>query len=54
MTLTLIFWILMLLWLVSLGAEHFGGPPWAGRVGSIFLFLLFLTLGWAVFGAPIK
>lgn len=54
MTLSLIFWILMLLWLVAYGAEHFGGPPWSGRVGSVLLFLLFLALGWAVFGAPIR
>ena len=55
MTLALLFWICMLLWLVA-------GVPWpairAGdwrpAAGSLLLFILFLCVGWHCFGAPIK
>ena len=56
MTFGLVFWILMLLWLVF---EFWGfySPPadarWRGWGSSFFLFILFLLLGWKVFGAPI-
>ncbi len=49
MTLTLLFWILMLLW-VGWDAS----TPWPARFPNILLFIIILTLGWAVFGAPIK
>lgn len=58
MSLQLCFWILMLLWAVY--AVFFGYPRTAaeGRLGyvagSLFGFLLFLILGWKVFGAPIN
>ena len=54
MTLALAFWILMLLWLAvgSVGAYHAGGT-WQGWSGHLLPFLLFLLLGWHVFGAPI-
>lgn len=56
MSLMLIFWILMLLWLVYGAAYYWGsvpGPygPWGH---GLFLFILLLILGWAVFGAPVK
>lgn len=51
---SLIFWILMLLWLV------FGFAQWRGMAGpygvvggNLLLFILLLILGWAQFGAPI-
>jgi hypothetical protein len=51
----LLFWILMLIWLV------FGLVVWRGTLGiygplgsTLLLFILFLLLGWQVFGAPIK
>ena len=54
MTLGLVYWILMLLWLVA--SLWWNWPPAPGgplpREG--FLFLLLLLLGWAVFGAPIR
>jgi len=53
MTLGLIFWILMLLWLVfSLWQNWPLSGPAIG--GSLLQFLLFLILGWQVFGAPIR
>jgi hypothetical protein len=51
MTFGLAFWILMLLWLVY-GIWR----DWPNQVlmgGNVLLFILFLLLGWRVFGAPI-
>lgn len=57
MTIGLIFWIIMLVWLVfsawSYWPNNPGGPaPVWGH--TILLFVLFLLLGWGVFGAPVK
>lgn len=56
MTLALLYWILMLLWLV-LGLWG-SWPLNAGNLrasgGSLILFLLLLILGWQQFGAPVK
>jgi hypothetical protein len=54
MTFGLIFWILMLLWLVygMWGWYSPGNQHWYGHAG--FLFILFLLLGWRVFGAPVQ
>lgn len=54
MSLGLCFWILMLIWLVF-GFLVYGG--YASHYGSIgntlLLFVLFLLLGWKVFGPPL-
>ena len=54
MTFALAFWILMLIWAV------FGALTWSGQVGvygpignTLLIFVLFLLLGWHVFGAPL-
>jgi hypothetical protein len=55
MSLGLLFWILMLLWLVGYGygASRLPFTPWT--VGpNILLFILLLILGWKVFGSPIQ
>lgn len=54
MTLGLIFWVLMLLWLVwSFPGNTFVGTH--GPIGSWLLgFILFGLLGWAVFGPAIR
>jgi hypothetical protein len=54
MSLSLCYWIVMLVWLVfGLWANW----PTGGNVrplgGSLMLFLLLVLLGWKVFGAPI-
>ncbi len=49
MTFALAFWILMLIWLV-VGPGGYG-PGWGGHLVT---FLLFLLLGWKVFGAPLN
>jgi hypothetical protein len=45
----------MLIWLVFGILTHYGMVPGAyGPIGStLLLFVLFLLLGWKVFGAPI-
>lgn len=55
MPLSILFWVLMVIWLV------FGwwglqptAPPWSRFGGSLLNFVLFAILGWAVFGAAIK
>lgn len=55
MSIGLVFWVLMLLWLV-LGFFWYKQEPgtrWAVGGGFLLWFLLFL-LGWAVFGFPIQ
>jgi hypothetical protein len=55
----LIFWVLMLFWLVlgvvswrvDLNAPNGRYVIWGGNA---LFFFLFLVLGWAVFGAPMK
>jgi hypothetical protein len=55
MTLGLAFWILMLIWFVFGILTHYGMVPGTyGPLGNtLLLFVLFLLLGWKVFGAPI-
>lgn len=56
MTLGLCFWILMLIWFVfslALFGGYIGGAYAVGG-GAFLHFVLFLILGWQVFGAPIR
>jgi membrane protein YdbS with pleckstrin-like domain len=54
MTFALIFWILMLLWLVfGLWGWYSPNQPYWVWGNGVFLFILFLLLGWHVFGAPV-
>ena len=55
MTLGLVFWILMLIWLVLGVWWHWpaqGSPPQAVAHPAV-LFLLLMIIGWGIFGAPI-
>lgn len=54
MTLALLFWILMLLWLLRGAYVTYSSKSWEVIGGDILLFLLVLVLGVAQFGAPIK
>lgn len=52
-----IFWVLMLLWLISFLFAAFGKGDyvlWAVRGSEILTFILFALLGWHVFGPAIK
>jgi len=55
MTLGLCFWILMLIWLVFGLLLHFGvvAAGYGLAANSVLLFVLFLLLGWRVFGPPL-
>ncbi len=54
MSFGLVYWVLMLIWLVFGALLHFGvvGGIYAG-VNTILLFILFLLIGWKVFGPPV-
>lgn len=59
MEMGLIFWILMLFWLcfgildrIMTGNPQW--PAWASPAGIVLQFILFLLLGWKVFGAAVK
>ena len=57
MSLGLLFWILMLLWLVGYGYGTFRAAtptPWPIIGPNILLFILLICLGWKVFGSPIQ
>ena len=55
MTLGLCYWILMLIWLVFGLLTHFGmiSGGYAVSGNAVLLFILFLLLGWQVFGPPL-
>ena len=55
MTLGLCYWILMLIWLVWGVLTHFSivAGPYTTGVNVVLLFILFLLLGWQVFGPPL-
>lgn len=53
MSFALAFWILMLLWcLYGLWGWWTPQPHWIWG-NAVFLFILFLLLGWKVFGVPL-
>lgn len=59
MSLQIIYWILMLLWLIGAASPYVGStaqprPGWGLIAGNVVLFFLLLILGWQVFGAPVK
>jgi len=56
MSMGLMFWVLMLLWFVLSLVSAFGGGvigQYGPVVNSVLLFILFVLLGWKVFGQPI-
>ena len=55
MTLGLAYWVLMLIWLAFGLAIHFGyAGTWGMAGNTLFLFILFVLLGWQVFGPPLR
>jgi hypothetical protein len=57
MSIGLVFWILMLLWLVFGLWQNWPGVQagqWHPLGGSLLLFILLLLLGWHAFGPPIR
>jgi hypothetical protein len=55
MTLGLCFWVLMLVWLVFGLLVHFAVVSGTISVAAnaVLLFILFMLLGWQVFGPPL-
>jgi hypothetical protein len=55
MTRGLIFWVLMLIWFVF-SLAVFGGliGRYGVEGGNLLLFILFLLLGWQVYGPPVR
>jgi len=61
MSMQLLYWILMLLWLVfglwsnwpAPGTPR-TGPAFRPLGGTLLLFILLVILGWQVFGSPVK
>lgn len=55
MTLGLAYWVLMLVWIVFFSLAHFGviAGAWAVGGNTILLIVLFVLLGWQVFGPPL-
>lgn len=56
MTLGLAFWVIMIVWLVFGLLLHFGMVGGAYAIGgnALLLFVLFMLLGWQVFGPPLR
>lgn len=56
MTRGLIFWILMLVWLVFIILTHTGlfVGTWGLLGSTALIFILFLLLGWQVYGPPVR
>ncbi len=59
MTRGLIFWVLMLIWLVLglvivSGYAAGTGAVYMRNAGGLLEFLLFLLLGWQVYGPPVQ
>lgn len=54
MSFALVYWILMLLWFVFGLAPYVGlVHPYTAIASNVLLFILFLLLGWHVFGSPV-
>ena len=56
MTRTLLFWIILVVWVLFAGAGHFGyGREYnVGGLSNLVELVLFILLGWNVFGPPIR
>jgi len=52
MPIGLIFWVIMLLWLLSWAAGQWGSQqfPWAVHASGLLFFILLFLLGWHDFG----
>jgi len=53
----LLFWIIMLIWILAgLWSDYTPGQPYPFKrlPGNLMTFVLFLVIGWKVFGPPIQ
>lgn len=55
MPIGLLFWLMMFIWVILYCLWRFRTWGPYGLLGNeLFVFILFLLLGWGIFGAPIK
>jgi hypothetical protein len=55
MSLRLLFWVIMILWLLfGILVPAWGHFSWGFVGGNGLMFVLFFILGWRVFGPPIR
>lgn len=55
MPLSILFWVLMIIWLVfGWWSNTPTAPPWSRMGGTFLNWVLFAILGWQVFGPAIK
>lgn len=52
MSIGLLFWVIMVIWIISWLATNWGGQswPWAIHASSLLFFILLFLLGWKTFG----
>lgn len=50
MSIGLVFWIIMLIWLIHWAGANWGGWPGPAWASGLILFILFFLLGWHDFG----
>ena len=50
----LMYWVIVLIWVLSVIAPHVGfGGQFSGTVSDIILLVLFILLGWQTYGPPV-
>ena len=50
----LIYWVIILVWVLFWFAPAFGfSSPYVGQASNVVLLVLFILLGWNVFGSPV-
>ena len=56
MPIGLIFWVIMLLWIISWAAGQWGSQqfPWAVHANGLLFFILLFLLGWHAFGFIVR
>lgn len=56
MSIGLLFWVIMVIWIISWFATSWGGAnwPWAAHANSFLFFILLFLLGWKTFGFIIQ
>jgi hypothetical protein len=53
MSIAMLFWVIMILWLISWGGAWFVPDPRMGYIGGFIVWVCLALLGWHVFGAAI-
>jgi len=51
---SILFWVLMIIWALFYGVGYrFPDQPWARGGGYFLTFVLFVIIGWKLFGPPV-